>query len=566
MDIETKEKQEYLRINILEKGYNADDFMQYLETLRGDKGLEIENWSKNDLVKAVHEFIKINPMGDNIQIIQNENENKEENKDYNNNENKNENKDYNNNNENNNKDYNKNENDNNNFVIINNYNVDNNNNSNNNQNQNQIQNNKNNNNKCNLFFDQEFIQCKLSEKTDISKKNNIEITISDPKKIEGSFFSKSYVTYLVKTKPYHYEVRRRFSDFEWLRNLLGNIYINCIIPPIYKKTYFTSTVDDNRINKRIGILQKFITEISIHPLLRNSQIFFDFISIKDEKEFYNKKNIYNKLTLPTKVEDIKTLNGEINITVNNENDGFADKIKKISENNEELIKKLTKEYKLLNIQIQEVISKMKNITHIWDELYKIGNQNLEGETILGIYDVMAKLMDDWAKMQEKQINLINKKIREYFRYIRYEYKCIKDYYNIYEGEKNKFIRAQIKLVDTKENLFENEDIDNWGLDPLENPLETQDKLVLLKNKDFAMSKMLPEETKKVNEYRKRYGCYLNSLINEYKQIQDTNKNRHKENITLFIKEMIENLTSFHVSLTNLIAYIDVMKDDAFLNQ
>ena len=272
------------------------------------------------------------------------------------------------------------------------------------------------------------------------------------------------------------------------------------------------------------------------------------------------------MPLPTKVEDIKTLNGEINITVNNENDGFADKIKKISENNEELIKKLTKEYKLLNIQIQEVISKMKNITHIWDELYKIGNQNLEGETILGIYDVMAKLMDDWAKMQEKQINLINKKIREYFRYIRYEYKCIKDYYNIYEGEKNKFIRAQIKLVDTKENLFENEDIDNWGLDPLENPLETQDKLVLLKNKDFAMSKMLPEETKKVNEYRKRYGCYLNSLINEYKQIQDTNKNRHKENITLFIKEMIENLTSFHVSLTNLIAYIDVMKDDAFLNQ
>ena len=81
-----------------------------------------------------------------------------------------------------------------------------------------------------------------------------------------------------------------------------------------------------------------------------------------------------------------------------------------------------------------------------------------------------------------------------------------------------------------------------------------------------MSKMLPEETKKDNEYKKRYGCYLNSLINEYKQIQDTNKNRHKENITLFIKEMIENLTDFHVSLTNLIAYIDVMKDDAFLNQ
>ena len=47
-DIETKEKQEYLRINILEKGYNPDDFMEYLQTLRGEKGLQIESWSKND--------------------------------------------------------------------------------------------------------------------------------------------------------------------------------------------------------------------------------------------------------------------------------------------------------------------------------------------------------------------------------------------------------------------------------------------------------------------------------------------------------------------------------------
>jgi hypothetical protein len=59
-DIETKEKQEYLRINILEKGYNADEFMEYLKTLRGEKGLEIKNWTKNDLIKAVQDFINMN--------------------------------------------------------------------------------------------------------------------------------------------------------------------------------------------------------------------------------------------------------------------------------------------------------------------------------------------------------------------------------------------------------------------------------------------------------------------------------------------------------------------------
>ena len=37
------------------------------------------------------------------------------------------------------------------------------------------------------------------------------------------------------------------------------------------------------------------------------------------------------------------------------------------------------------------------------------------------------------------------------------------------------------------------------------------KVILLKNKYLAKSKMLPEETKKVKEYCKRYGIYLNSL-------------------------------------------------------
>ena len=61
---ETKEKQEYLRINILEKGYNADEFMEYLQTLRGEKGLQIEAWSKNDLIKAVQEVIGSKSMND----------------------------------------------------------------------------------------------------------------------------------------------------------------------------------------------------------------------------------------------------------------------------------------------------------------------------------------------------------------------------------------------------------------------------------------------------------------------------------------------------------------------
>ena len=81
-------------------------------------------------------------------------------------------------------------------------------------------------------------------------------------------------------------------------------------------------------------------EISMHPLLKNSQIFYDFISIRDEKDFYLKKQAYSKLTPPVKAEEIKTLNGEINISINKEKELLAEKIKNISEANEEVMKKI----------------------------------------------------------------------------------------------------------------------------------------------------------------------------------------------------------------------------------
>ena len=535
-DIETKEKQEYLRINILEKGYDADEFMEYLETLRGEKGLQIESWSKNDLIKAVQEFTRINPRNDELPKKEN---NQLINSSINNN-------------------------------IDNNLNNNINNSINNNDIQNQnipnnvINNNDDNNNSKNIpneikFNNEEIIKCKISEITEISTKNNIEIVISEPKVIEGGFFTKSYVTYLIRTFPLKFEVRRRFSDFEWLRNILMTQYINCIIPPVYKKNYYLgNNYKDSVTNKRIRILEKFMMELITHPLLRNNQILYDFISVKDEKEFNSKKSSYNKIQSPTKVEDIKTLNGEINIGVDNQKSSMAENIKNICDTNQDLMKKLSKEYKLLNLKFEEVNSKINDIFSIWDELYK-KSQDIESLTISSIYDAMAKFMEDWKKMNESQIKLINIKIREYFRYIRNEYKSIREYYDIYDNAKNQYLKSYIKLIDTKEYLFNNEDIENWGI----NKEDIIDRRILLKNKEYSFSKMMPDETKKVDEYKKMYGCYLNSLIDEFNEIKNYNGIRHKDNITKYIRENIDNLTNFHVSLTNLLGYIDMFKEENF---
>lgn len=501
---EIKEKQDYLRINILEKGYNADEFMQYLKTLRGEKGLQVENWSKNDLIKAVNEFKRINAPNQN-------NQNNIGNQEIQDNDN------------------------------IENYENDNNNKRNNNQ-----------------MKAEEYLKCKKMENNEISDKNNLIISISLPKLIEGNLFSKSYMTYLIETKPLGLQVRRRFSDFTWLHDILKSQYINCIIPPIVKKSYIRA-MTDVQIQKRMRAMEKFLQEIIMHPLLRNSQIVYDFISIRDDKDYNLKKQAYNKLSSPTKAEDVKTLCGKINISINKDKEILADKIKKISENNEDAMKKITKEYKLLTQLIQEVNTKISDIFFLWDDLYKKSNNNFEGQIILGAYDSLAKFMEDWAKMQKAQIDIINVKLREYFRYIRNEYHLIKEFYKSYEEKKNDYQKSYQKLSDTKEKLFSEKKINNWGMDRD----DLDNKVLLFKEKELSMEKMLPDETKKVKDKKKLYGCFLNSLIEEYEKISGLNSKRHKDNIVSFIKEISNTIITFHVSLNEMVCYLDTLKQDLF---
>ena len=57
MDDELEKKQTFLRTNILEKGYDAEEFMNFLQSKKGEMGLDLNNWNLDELDIAVKEFI-----------------------------------------------------------------------------------------------------------------------------------------------------------------------------------------------------------------------------------------------------------------------------------------------------------------------------------------------------------------------------------------------------------------------------------------------------------------------------------------------------------------------------
>ena len=66
-----------------------------------------------------------------------------------------------------------------------------------------------------------------------------------------------------------------------------------------------------------------MTRLINHPLIRNSQILYDFISIKEEKLFENKRSAYDNLISPLKAEEIKTNNGYLNISISKDKEKYA---------------------------------------------------------------------------------------------------------------------------------------------------------------------------------------------------------------------------------------------------
>ena len=53
-----EEKKNYLRTQILGKGYDKDDFLKFLMNKKGEIGLDIDNWEIIDLMSILSEYIK----------------------------------------------------------------------------------------------------------------------------------------------------------------------------------------------------------------------------------------------------------------------------------------------------------------------------------------------------------------------------------------------------------------------------------------------------------------------------------------------------------------------------
>ena len=506
MEDDLSEKQAFLRENILEKGYDAEDFMKLLQSKKGEVGLDLVSWTMEELREAVKEFTK-----ENSGIETNDTKNVD--------------------------DLNKEE----------------------------------DNEQIDEIYDldkfskdhpeitgikEEYGKCAITEFTQFSDKDNITVKLSNPEKVSGGIFSKSFISYTVETQPFGFKTKKRYSDFLWLRNTLSLMYSNCVIPPLCKKNY-VDRFSEALINKRMRSLEKFMNGLLIHPLIKNSQILFDFLSVQNEADFNKKKKKYGKITAPTHIGEIKTLEGDIKISVSKEKEMY---LKNIQDNcflNEELLQKITKAHKALMELMLQTCEKMKEISNIWKQVHEKSVKYFDMHNTSQTYNILSKVMNAWSETEKQQVEILNVYVREYFRYIKNEYHSMHEMGEFVETNQGIYQKALEKLDNIKENLYKQQDLTQWGL----SQEDMDNKMELLRNKEFAFSKMLPKETKRLNMIKAFYGGYLNCIISEYERLRFLNGKRHKDNIDVYLRKLGDCIVSLHVSLADRLTEFSFMKDE-----
>ena len=512
-EVSTQDKQNYLRENILEKGYDATQFINFLKYKKGEEGEDVSNWSMPELQNVVNEFISLSYTNSlPSEIFLPDQQNNQINPQINTQTDNQGNMQINQNNQ------------------INQINDQNN----QNQAQNQIQN-QNNENLQGLKEEDfgivipDFIECRKSETTEFCKYHQLEITVNDPKKVDKGFFSKTYIDFAIITNPIKLSVRRQHSEFVWLRERLSVIFNTNILPRLPKKG---KVKEDPHIQKRMRNLEKFLNFLVKDPLIKSSQILYDFLSIDNEEEYNKRKKIYNKMRTPNDFKEIKSIDGKTKIKISENKEDNIENIRDLAAFNETALKKFNQNFKELRLEMNTIINRIFSFSPLFDKLIKISTNYLEDNAIIESYKQMKNLFNSWGDILKKQNSFFLTDVKEYLKFLSGNYHHLRDLVQEVETQKTNYYKLSRNLMSKKMDLFRKGDTSSWQLDVNDrNNLST-----FSKDRVASYKKICFKETNNVIKNKEKYGYYLNRLISEYVRMKNINAYENKEKVKQFSKK------------------------------
>jgi len=149
------------------------------------------------------------------------------------------------------------------------------------------------------------------------------------------------------------------------------------------------------------------------------------------------------------------------------------------------------------------------------------------------YDTLIKIFSSLSKFVSKQEEIFNKHVVMFLCPQAYEFEGMIELHNLIGKYRKEFIEADKRLAAKKESFFKAKNIEKWKLDPQ----AWKDKDNLLKNKNLALLKMLPQETEDTRRVYTCFAYYANKMRDETMRLLSQKEGEYKTHIEkLFKKE------------------------------
>ncbi|XP_053149954.1 sorting nexin-9 isoform X2 [Hemicordylus capensis] len=115
--------------------------------------------------------------------------------------------------------------------------------------------------------------------------STFDCVVADPKKGSKMYGLKSYIEYQLTCTNTNRSVNHRYKHFDWLYERLLIKFGSAIPIPSLPDKQVTGRFEEEFIKMRMERLQAWLTRMCRHPVISESEVFQQFLSFRDEKEW-----------------------------------------------------------------------------------------------------------------------------------------------------------------------------------------------------------------------------------------------------------------------------------------
>ena len=382
------------------------------------------------------------------------------------------------------------------------------------------------------------LNCRPLDNTDLGKQEEIYIKIGFPEKVDGGFFSRDTVSFTIAAIPLGFVVKRNYLDFEWLRDILIKLYNINFIPSLPSLFLYNKENEDSFYKECIRNLEKFMNYLLNDPIIKNSQILFDFLCQENEKEFLKMKKDFENTTPNNDIQNYQSISGKIDINITENAEKKFDVIKNFAYENEKLYRQLYNNLNEIEENFNKIIKQINETVVIFDKLFNLSNKYLPQENTQKIVYTQMKIMFlSLSKTFKMEKDVIKIDIKENFNFFYKNYSNFNQLIKKVEEAKRVYKKEEKDLVSLKNDLYNKK-----GGSEI--------------NENVDLSKLLPKNTEATLDMKKNYGFYLNKTLSEFERMKFLDVDLFKNQITKGFKSQNNLINIFSKDIKSILEEID----------